>query len=633
MDQIVAERFTRMNASENACADAITKCLRLYPTVCHPLLLERLSFYNRTMDTNKYIEGRTFRYTETAIGFRGNNLMNYCFQSFYVQEQEGQEEYVIPIKVSMKTQVRQASGSMSVREAVVATLDKLLIDGSRVVDLYAYASLFVDSIHLELLVNDYANSPLNLAIQGFLSENHYTFPLDKFLSVPGRQETTDTDLTLKVKYYASRDDHRAYCVDTSLIRSLVGACLQRLLCPSSLNTRCRLHTASLLQPRSKDIANILLSKPKTGDQLSILVICDVSNFTGSFGNAWLMLHCMCLDASNAPELKAKRNLFSIDGRLISARWVEIMALYLYLTVGIPCYVKDRHSYHSLSGGFLGVTGNISLGLLMLTVTLQQLLYELQGYTLDLKCQIGGDDFLIALTCNILDKEICLDMIRRTVTQFVGHLKEMNVFDLTQQPDGVVPGSVFCKKRIIVTSDADTIRIIGEPSVPVPEVLTDSYTIKSRFAIRKAWQTMDRTLLNYEVKYGGTDICDTFRVMFLKKYYPHAKPERSKTNNYWRNYELIYTESNMFFTNNALRKVHNVRPLHTEHHNCFITIPSKVAHALQCRQIVLRKVKIGMEELNIHIVPRLDSWLFKSETMTEWLTPIESKSFVAKLNKF
>lgn len=392
LNELTKRRLAAMAAGINVGSDAVRKSLRCYDTTVHPLFIERLSIWWDELSKVSVTEGRTFTYNQDVTGMTGSYLMNYLFQSFYLQEPGPTAEVIYP-KISRKTSVLYtlSTGDSMFGEVKNWLRENQHEDPQNVVSMRELAERELGSTVVSDLLDNPLRSSLSQGIRSFLLANHFTFPSHEFVHVTGR--CLRKDLIMKMKYYPARDDLRAYCSDHNRLRSTVACCLNRMILPKSMTTRRALHSASILRPDKKDVLDLHLSKAFAENSNTYLILADVSNFTGSFANAWLMLYVMSLDLA-CGNLEDRYQLFSIGGTFLEASWGELLTLYLYLTVGVPCWIESQSRFGYLSGGFLGVGGNITIGLLCLSVVLQEALRHIQPKVFDQRAQAGGDDIAI-----------------------------------------------------------------------------------------------------------------------------------------------------------------------------------------------------------------------------------------------
>eukprot|EP00980_Cylindrotheca_fusiformis_P011204 scaffold2566_cov52-Cylindrotheca_fusiformis.AAC.3 len=606
MDEIIAltkERMSSMAAESKIGSDAIAKSLRCYDTKVHPVLIERLSIWWEGLDRRSVTEGRTFIYNEAVAGMKGSNLMNYVFQSFYKQEPNEEVEVIYP-RVSRKTSVLGiADDATDMFSEVRDWLGKHYYDDEvDTVQLRQLASEELGEGVVRNLLDDPINSLLSQGIRQLLFGNEFTFPSNEFVKVNGRK--LSRDLRMKTKYYPSRDDLRAYCSDSSRLRSLVASCLNRMFSPKSMRVRKELHSARILRPDKKDILDLHLPPTYDEDLHTYLILADISNFTGSFANAWLMLYCMGLEVA-CGKLEDRHQLFSVGGKFLVASWGELLFLYIYLTVGVPCWVEDWSAFAYLSGGFLGVGGNITIGLLCLAVVLNDLLYRLSVKVSDYRTQAGGDDIAILIRCHDTDLDEIISDVEHELMSYIGKIKELSVYHIEEIPDGVIDDAAFCRKRINLKRDCDGTHLTGEPSVPIPASLFPSTSIR-RFDLQiQAWRELDYNLQGFDEQMPGySRLTDTLRQLFLEKY-RRVIPLRTHTAKHLTSSHRVLQFGTILITDVAHNVVCEVRSVQYLGITALSSYEAKLRHALVTESVSLAKVDTGEEGLTSIVMTKAE----------------------------
>lgn len=526
---LLLKRLRTMAGQDSLFTDPYAKALRAYGTEVHPLFIERLSVhYPEKIGTGRLVQGKTFAYHQNYEYWSGSRLMNYIFQSFYDQEVVPESEArVLYSSVSTKTYSTSDDQEEphSVREATEQWVAAHAAAGGGTA---CFSALAVDNLGAPVvddLTGDFGASKFAREVVSFLADNRWSVPAAEVPVITNRK-LRPYDLVMRARYYATRDDYRAYCRDHHNLRSLAGAMLHNLFYPRQEGIRKNLHRSALLPAVRRDSLNI--SVPRcTQKEITLLLLGDVSNFTGSFVNAWVMLFCMALDASKA--LQSKYNVFGVGGHLILASWSEVLIVYLYLTVGVSCYVEDLDEHHTLPGGYLGVNANITVSLVAFCVVLQDTLHRLLERCSFARCQIGGDDFAIVIKVKPRDEDWAQRLVQERITAFVGKLKDLKVVRLDDRHEGVLSDTeVFCKKRILLLRNTAGVHLSTEDSVPLPEILSPSYAPLPFRDQVVAWYKFDRTLKSYDDQHPEhCGLTDALRAYFLRKY-PGIAPLRRRT---------------------------------------------------------------------------------------------------------
>lgn len=605
--------------------DACAKSLRGYQTSVHYLFMERLSRFYSQMDATKSIQGKTFKYQLSRTTLSGSNVMNYLLSSFYLQEsKEENEEFVIYPKISNKTSMKDEDEHISVSDYAIQLLQDLSYEGT--VSLRSVANSVLGIPVSDNLLMDYQDSVLSQAIYGFLHQNSWTFPASRSLVVPGR--VIRQDLVMKVKYYPARDDNRAYCQDQHVLRQIVGACLNRLVVPRSKQLRNQVASSEMYNRDDKDILDLYLPVSTRANESSFLVLLDISNFTGSLGNSWLMLHCMALDTQH--NLRNKYNFYGFGDTLLVAGWHEILVLYLYLTVGYPCYVDDLDETHTLPGGFLGVNANITTGLLCLALFLKDLRSIGRAMGLTVHCQIGGDDSAVAIQGNRKKAEVFIRMVYESMNNYVGLTKEFHVINLDECQTGLMGDYTFCRKRIIHVRAGNKHILRGEVSCPIHYSILPGSELYSITDQVKAWYELDLALLNYEkVNPDAYRKIDCLRAAFALKY-PRVNLTRSKGTSVYLEGEFIMHEGKLL-TKSALSAVGTIERRQVGTLFAFQGFGSKLSHALHIGLVIVRKVLIRGEVTSAYLHESEEAKVQRSITVeTVSLQPDEA--FLSRILK-
>lgn len=584
MTTFILSRVQSMSDSLGMEVDACSKSLRGYSTHCHPLFRERIMVHYPVLGQPKLIAGTTFKYTAKGVdGYKGNTTSNFLLQPFYEQEVEQEEEaHVIYPRISHKTVVQDTFEEASMSDHVLSWVTGLSHEGW--VSMRRLADADLGTTITDNLLNDFLNSSFSQQVIGYLMSNHWSFPAHTPLIIKGRAVTDD--LRMRTKYYPARDDNRAYCADSNRLRQLVGACLNRMIVPKSMIIRKRLHSSRIVRAEDKDILSLSIPMSTHDDDMSVLLLGDISNFTGSLGNSWLMLYCMALDTQG--DLRNKYNLFAVGDTIILVNWHELIALYLYLTVHYPCYVEELDEYFTLPGGFLGVNANITTGLHCLSLVMTHICYVEQQYAVNIHAQAGGDDFAFVIQGHKCKVEKAIDSIKRTMTNYVGLLKEFKIVNLGTTGEGVVPDSVFCRKRIIHEISHGKHILRGEESCPIHHsILPGSDLLRFSDQLR-AWTEMDLSLLRYEDHYPAMfRVTGSLRRVFLDKY-PNIKPLRVHTERICKN-EKLQRVGGKLITKTALKIIDGIGVRAWASYICLQTYESKLRHALSLGLIIQRDV--------------------------------------------
>jgi hypothetical protein len=574
----------RIAGMDNISLDASSKSLRGYATRVHPLNMERILQHYALNEREKVIRGKTFTYNASYEGLSGSNYVNFALQSFYDQEaREGIESIIIYPRLSVKTLIGPRLSKDTMREDIEKWVDSHVSLTTRVASLRELATEELGKSVVDNLLNDYVNSSLSQGILVFLLNHQWTFPSHDYVVVRGR-ESPIPGLVMKQKYYANRDDNRAYCQDRNRLRLLCGAILHRLILPKSSRVRSNLHVSKVIRSDRKDQINLVVPRAREG-QTTLLILGDVSNFTGSLGNSWLLLHAVAIDLSK--HLRNKFSPISVGGRILYATWFEVIAFYLYLTVGCECYVEELDKYEQLPGGFLGVGANITTGLLFLSLFLIDLNRRLVPRVFCVQSQAGGDDFALLLVVKEEDKIRIGQFINREIKDHVGHLKEFQVYETDSlYNNSVIDGAYFCRKRVTLCRSNSHTAVGFEPSCPLHQSIFSDNNIR-RFDLQcRAWRELDLGLKAYEEDCPGmSQYCDSLREVFLGKY-PDVSPTRVRVMRSWPLYGLVGRIYDGFLVSErALSLIRNIESIQTGPLYVLAATDSKIRHLQVAEEII------------------------------------------------
>lgn len=583
-------RIKAMIGSSGLFLDAPSKSLRGYTTRVHPMILERLKYHYRDLFPRGIIKiGKTFTYDQDNA-FTGSNVVNRFLQPFYDQElRVGMETDIIYPKISSKTLLKNEAATLTMRREIEDWIGDHTSSSRGCTTFRDLACEELGTRVVESLLDDFNHSFLAFDILEFLSSHSWCFPASSSLVVRGRK-SNDPLLIMKCKYYVSRDDNRAYCQDKSRLRQLVGSCLHRLLLPKNVFIRKKLHSNQFIPAVDKDKLDLIV--PNRGQRYdTYLILGDVSNFTGSLGNSWALLFAIALELSG--NLPSSCSLFNVGGHFILGYWKDIIILYLYLTVGVKCYVEDLDAFESLPGGFLGVAANITTGLSFLSLFLAYTTRLLLPRVIDTTCQAGGDDFAFLINVRKGDGNNILAWLESEFNTYVGQVKEFKAFELSSHHPGIIDGAYFCRKRVMLRKCHSRYVIGYEPSCPIHESLLPSSQIVRMDLQVKAWTELDLGLAMYEKQCPQMiDFTDSLRQVFLDNH-PRVFPRRYSVK---RHCPFIgfcgRIVGDDVFTEDAFKRIQSVEAWDEHYYIALATFRSKVRHCLVLEEIVTFKAMYG-----------------------------------------
>lgn len=586
----VHARIEAMIGESGLYLDAPSKSLRGYTTEVHPMIKERLKHHYRDLfQKGKIKVGKTFTYDQD-IEFSGSKVVNWFLQPFYDQELHvGIEADILYPKISTKTLLRNKSAAQTMRQEIEKWVGDHISSNHRCTTFHDLACEELGIEVVESLLGDFKHSPFAYDILGFLSRHAWCFPASQSVVVRGRK-SEDPCLTMKSKYYVSRDDNRAYCQDKRRLRQLIGSCLHRLLHPKSVSIRKRLHGNKFIPAVDKDKLRLIV--PNRGERYTTyLVLGDISNFTGSLGNSWALLFAVALELSC--HLPSSCSLFNVGGHFILGYWKEVLILYLYLTVGVKCYVEDVEEFDSLPGGFLGVAANITTGLSFLGLFLAYTTRLLLPRVIDSACQAGGDDFAFLINFREGDEDETLAWLENEFKTYVGQVKEFRTFKLNFSNPGIIEGAYFCRKRVMLVECQSRYAIGFEPSCPIHESLLPSCHIARKDLQAKAWSELDSGLATYEKQCPAmVELTDALRQLFLDRH-PRVLPRRYRVKRIcpFIGFCGRLVEGDVF-TEEAFEQIQSIEPWGSNYYYALATFGSRLRHSLVLGEVITFRALYG-----------------------------------------
>lgn len=604
MDIEIISRFKSMLDADGLYIDAFAKSLRKYETDVHPLWIECIVLLTdeelepiRPFATTR---SGSYKFYRRSRGLELRQAMNFVMQSFFDMEEPRFHRIIYP-RCSKKTSCGiEAYGNCVMAEYIEQRI--------RLEDLAGRAQAFDFKVlcaqelgylrSSELLDNPVHQTSMFRSIIDFLQRNNLTFPVDDFLTIPNRVED-QRDLIMDSRFYPARSDLRAFCKDRNLLRHLTGCCLHQLILPKNKEMRQGLQRESIIPTFDKDLLN--MSLPRREGYTTLLGLGDISNFTGSAANAWVMLLCMALHLdSDLPGWRKSPNMFCVGGSFLYATWRDLIVIYLYTTVGMPCFVEADPTPQYLGGGFLGVAGNITVGLLYLSMILEDVVRYWRGKTLGIRAQAGGDDCGVGVTARKERAWEVMDYCKFVLRKYVGYLKAWDVVDLETIEDGeIIPGVLFCRKPVRLIKTRDWYVLKGIRSIPIPESLTPAGYIRSPPEQLEAWNDLHRDLLRFDLKEPGFELMsDTIRELFLHRY-PRCNPPCFTTRiKILKPEARLNHESGYLMTDTAWIVITSYSDLHFQGREYLTTVPERIQHALVRGDLMLHDAIVGRNSRTI-----------------------------------
>lgn len=623
------EILGRLESLENPTGlaiDSFSKSLRAYETRLHPLLKERLIMLGDAQDDISAVTSTTsYSYASTDEGFTGASLTNFVLQPMFDQE-EPEFDDIIYLKCSTKTIGPKVYGKRTMEDILRHELMKSSDPQKEPTTLRELCERQLGHyVTADLLQDNYLQSGLAKSINSFLAHHDNRFPAATFLEVPGR--SIPLELEMDSKFYPTRNDDRAYCKDRNLLRHLTGVCLHKLFLPQDKSLRANLYRNSVLPDKGKDTLNV--SIPRLKNRRACIALTDISNFTGSNGNSWALLHVIALQLSQGGIWSKQPNLYCVAGSFFSATWRDIIIVYLYHTVGIPCAIPGGGVGY-LPGGFLGVAANITVGLVMLAVVLENLKRILRRSLDYVYLQAGGDDTFIALVGEEDAVEEGLLTTKSTLRDYVGWLKAFDVINLDERKPGLLQGH-FCKKMLWLEVYEEHYVVRTIPSIPLPECLSTGGYLKAIADQEKAWRTFHLDLKRFEVACPGSErTADTLRERFLQ-IYPACRPARFEVNlkrfTPSTRWEVI---SGKRFTQQAYNQIASYADVSHQGKLYLDDFQGRVRHSLCLGHNLSIIALFGGRDLEL-IVKRGQKIPVERETITEFVGMIPDNELLARIN--
>lgn len=307
------------------------------------------------------------------------------------------------------------------------------------------------------------------------SGDHPLAPSARFTAFTRTWPDRALPLHLYTKSYLARGDERAYVSDSDAFRSLGGSILQAALMPSSITARLRLTTNDVNPATSRNILKKIYNVP-SGKSL-YLTMSDTSSFTSSGVNLWgvALAHLTMLTQSQEGERWCRPFMVRVYGHFLEVTMVELLQLYLYMTVGVPCIDTEAGEEYVSQGGYLGVAANMTLCLLAQSLVLLCLKNHALQRGVIMDAQTGGDDVFTALIGDDADVYLVVGKVRSDLTSFVGSQKEFGYMsiDVSSEREFTLPYT-FCKKAVTVRvkpyATGCFVEVMSEYELPLMEGL-------------------------------------------------------------------------------------------------------------------------------------------------------------------
>ena len=277
-------------------------------------------------------------------------------------------------------------------------------------------------------------------------------------------------IRLSCKLYLSRMERRTFGSDSLQIRSLVGSIVHALLLPKGKFDSTHPYGHSI-PTKGRNVLSFDFSIAWTNEYT--MIYGDISSFTSSFSNLWVLLLELIHGLETAGVVK--KIIVDVGGSLVETNLVEVLRLFLYLGAGAG--VIDGGEQFFPKGAILGVAGVDTLAKVLFGLLLESICATTPG-VITARAQAGGDDFYIGLVTSSQRPEsrvAAIDYIRNEVEKVVGRLKVLEFETLEEPPVDFVSTYTFCKKHVRVVSEVleggrKRIRIQSQWSLPFLGIL-------------------------------------------------------------------------------------------------------------------------------------------------------------------
>jgi len=255
------------------------------------------------------------------------------------------------------------------------------------------------------------------------------------------------DIKLSTKLYLNRMDRRTYGSDSLPIRSLVGSIIHALLLPFGKFDNHRPYNRSIPVKKKKD--TLILDFEIAQRNEYTLIFGDISSFTASISNLWVLL----LETTYMIERDGlnKKIVVDIAGSLVETSLKEVLRLFVFLGGGAG--IMDGEELFFLKGAILGVAGVDTVAKVLFGLILESICATIPD-VVTARPQAGGDDFYIGLITRSSRPEYRISAvryIREEVERVVGRLKEFTYETLPDNPVDYISENTFCKKQIRIAS--------------------------------------------------------------------------------------------------------------------------------------------------------------------------------------
>jgi len=397
------------------------------------------------------------------------------------------DQELVPIRLSTKTK-SAADKRLSVKQQVLKVLKPYALKRP-VLDESTFFTLLDPGIDARLLDRslDLGSIPFFVDLIRVVLDNVGRKINEDVVKEFHDKHPRTVEARLKVKLYYNRGDLRAYVSDTCLPRAVSGAIVNALLRPKNLRLRRKLRV-SKYGPWPAENGNRLERSVTCPHGVRVLLVLgDVSSFTGSCSSSWALLLAATQALERNPKLSHLNQpiAFVIDNTPFECPAHIAFRVYLYYATMMPVLDTTTNEVFVSAGGMLGANGNITLTLLAFSIVLMDLQETLEvTLGVEVQSQLGGDDFYMQLLGDNVDEAVT--HARTVIETEVGHLKEFYVHEITGLDHEITLDASFCKRKILVSPTILPTRFCATvTTLPTVPILADLVAQKNFSSARKS----------------------------------------------------------------------------------------------------------------------------------------------------
>lgn len=342
------------------------------------------------------------------------------------------------------------------------------------------------------------------AMSGPICQNLYVRDLLNVLSgdaIPSKADwdaflgswTENQPVQLKSRLDPNVGEPRAFAVDKSATRSLVGSILHSLL----HQKRTEPHLLPPYSTNSPPVGKHLITATydiKAENELTLAFV-DISSFTASFKNIWVVLintiHVLEQSGNDEPLV------VDVNGSLLETRKIEVLRLFLRLASGVK--VEYDGTWSISLGGMLGISGIDTLAKVVYALIIDQLTEFYRRGLQGLYSRVGGDDIILFTISKKTKPHAARETILAVTSEIrevVGAIKDQDcMFRIPYNFDGYAPYP-FCKKELRIVSQMGTprpgrqsIQLQSQFRIPMYSVLFNSRQWSQVDIARGFWSSL------------------------------------------------------------------------------------------------------------------------------------------------